>query len=133
MRDHTGHVGDLVRDARVAGSASGERRERPAAPLDHDPVKLDDQHARAGRQRLEGRAQREAHAEPADQHPRRAAPGKTRAGQLTQGRLRAVGGARHEHAPVAADEKVALTPAAQLEHTVRGLLAGERLPAARQA
>jgi hypothetical protein len=44
-----------------------------------------------------------------------------------------VGGARHEHVPVAADEEVALTPAAQFEHTICGRLAGERLPAARQA
>jgi hypothetical protein len=44
-----------------------------------------------------------------------------------------VGSARHQHAPVAGDEEVALAPAAQLEHTVRGLLAGQRLPAARQA
>ena len=77
--------------------------------------------------------QREAHAEPAEQHPRLAVPGEVRAGQLAQGLLRAVGSARHEHAPVTGDEEIALTPAAQLEHTIRGLFAGERLPAARQA
>jgi len=132
-RDHAGHVANLERDARVPGGASGDCPQRPAAPVDHDPVELDHHHARAGRQGLEGRAQREAHAEPADQHAGRAAPREVRARELTQGRLRAVGNARHEHAPVAGDEEVALAPAPQLEHTVRGLLVGERLPAARQA
>src|SRR5438094_866725 len=67
-RDRVRAIAALDAYARIADRPVGRRPERPAAPRDDDRVELGHHDARRGGYAVEHRAQREAHAEPADEH-----------------------------------------------------------------
>ena len=63
-------VADLDRDPRILERVLGERTERATIPLDDRRHELGDDDLRVARERVERRAQREAHSETTDQHHR---------------------------------------------------------------
>ena len=65
-----GDVADLDLDALSFSGWPASGPERPAVPLDHRRHQLGDDDGGVRRQHVERRAQREAHAEAADQHAR---------------------------------------------------------------
>jgi len=66
----------------------------------------------AGGERVQGRPQGEAQAQPAHQHPgvRAVRQGRVVAGQLSQGQLGAVCHAVHQHAAIDGDEELPVAP-----------------------
>ena len=76
-------VGHLNRTARIVEGAGEMRGHRPALPRDDRGDQLGDRDGRRRRGRVQRGAQREAHAEAADQDAG-AAPGETRAGESSE-------------------------------------------------
>ena len=138
VRDHPRHVVDHDADPRIEHGTLGQHRERPAIPFLDDRVELGNDNLGLWRQCIERGAQRVGHAEPANQHAGRLA----RQRFAREGRerlLRLALGARHQHAAIDHDQKLAVA-LAQLQRAVtrrdrREGLPGlhRRLPAIRAA
>ncbi len=91
-----GDVADRYLDPPILQRMLRQRSQRPAIPLDHRRHQLRDDDGGVGRQHVEGRAQREPHAEAADQDARLVAGSRPGAAKRRERFLRAVHAARHQ-------------------------------------
>ena len=126
-------LGDIAQDdvyATVSERIARQLAQGAFAPVDHAFIEIHQIDAGIAGQAVEGRTQRKAHAQSAQQDARLQVASQGLTCALRQGIFRAVCSAGHQHAAIDHDQKVAVAALAQLQGASRSTYFFEGQPRA---